>query len=234
MVMVSLIGSTVPVTAQASLDPSPGPIARAITREAIRYAAQPMTPADRAWLRVRRLEPGTEVIVTVKGSRPSKRYFVTAVESDLTVLNLADPLLPRAATRVLRDMAAHHPEYLAAPQDRQVFLDNDVSVGPEGVAVSRRKVSDLGQVVEKIARPDVAEMTGIAKTGSGRGAVLGVTAGLAIAGLVVKANEHGGGDRPGALLADIFLGIGLPIAGGIVGYHASGHETAGEVIYRAP
>ena len=44
----------------------------------------------------------------------------------------------------------------------------------------------------------------------------------------------GGGDRPGALLADIFLGIGLPIAGGIVGYHASGHETAGEVIYRAP
>jgi hypothetical protein len=88
---VSLLASALPVTAQeqeqterrGSFDlrgsaATVRPLARAIMREAVRHAAD-LTPsaanavqhrgrAADAWLRVRALEPGTEITLTVSGS----------------------------------------------------------------------------------------------------------------------------------------------------------------------
>ena len=110
------------------------------------------------WSAARKLAPGTEVMVTVKGSKPVRRYVVLAGESELTALNLTDPTLPRAATRVLRDMASNHPEYFAAVGTGGYFQSNNVRMGPAGVFVADRKVADLSQVVETIARDDVVQI----------------------------------------------------------------------------
>ena len=109
ILIASLMDPAIPVTAHAQTEPpvsfdirgvasdaTTGPLARAITREAVRLAADPV-PSDIAavqegdtlpesdWSRVPKLAAGTEVIVTVKGSQPATRYVVQADESELTV-----------------------------------------------------------------------------------------------------------------------------------------------------
>ena len=109
--------------------------------------------------RVRKLAPGTEIIVTVTGSLAGKRYVVLADdEAELTLLKLTDPKLPSVARGVLRDMAAKHPDDLAAAARHSSFVNGTVRVAPDGVFVVDRKVVDLDQVIEHIARADVAEI----------------------------------------------------------------------------
>jgi hypothetical protein len=86
--IVCLAGSTLPA---AALEPGAADlIARSMTREATRFAAAPQhQSADAEWSRVRNLAPGTEVVLTVKGSQPDRQYFVQADESDLTVRKAA-------------------------------------------------------------------------------------------------------------------------------------------------
>jgi len=45
--------------------------------------------ADEGWSRVRKLQPGAEVTVTIRGSQAVRRYFVSADDLRLTVLNPA-------------------------------------------------------------------------------------------------------------------------------------------------
>ncbi len=119
-------------------------------------SARPVT----AQLRVRTLAPGTEIIVTVKGAPAGRRYLVLADdESAFTVLNLADPRLPRAARDVLRDIAAKHPSYFVRADRHESFVNGTVRVEPDGVFVADRKGADLGQLIEHVARGDVAEIT---------------------------------------------------------------------------
>src|SRR5437867_11778883 len=102
--VTSLIGSALPVAAQQHT-PMPGPIARSITREATRFATvQQSKPVDSEWSRVRKLAPGTELIVIVKGSQPSNRYFVAGGGSDLAVLDVGASWLPARARDGLRDL----------------------------------------------------------------------------------------------------------------------------------
>lgn len=73
-----------------------GPLARAVTREAVRLAADGAsasaeavpagnTPGTSDWSRVRKLARGKEIILTVKGSTPVRRYLIAADESGLTL-----------------------------------------------------------------------------------------------------------------------------------------------------
>jgi hypothetical protein len=231
--IASLLGSALPVAAQDRMESTAGPIARAVAREAVRLATEPAWSgiqqasgtAESDWSRVRKLAAGTEAVVTVKGSQPGQRYFVRADESDLTVLNLTDPTLPRAAMRVLPDMASNHPEYFTA--QKGAFVDKEVRVGPDGVFVADRKVADLGQIVERIARNDVAEIRGPVRV---RGSVHG-----AILGSLLLGSSFGlafGTSASSAALGWSLL-TGLTVVGGFLGYRVSSHKAEG-VIYRAP
>ncbi len=88
--IVCLAGWTPTAAAQ---EPGRGDaIARSVAREAARFAAaQQDQSADPDWSRVRNLAPGAEVVLTVKGSRPDRWYFVQADESELTVRKASDP-----------------------------------------------------------------------------------------------------------------------------------------------
>ena len=91
--IVCVVESALPA---ATGEPFPGPIARAIPREAARLAGRDATvselgaeqqnnPAYSDWSRVTWLVPGTKIIVTVKGEQPQRRRFGTADVSQMTV-----------------------------------------------------------------------------------------------------------------------------------------------------
>jgi hypothetical protein len=180
--IVCLVTSTLPVGAQDRMESTPGPIARGIAREAARLTVDQRTgSADAEWSRVRKLAPGTEIIVTIQGSPPAGRHVVRVDESSLTLSN--------------------------------------------------------GQVVEPVARNDVAEIK-TRKRGRGvwghlgplGGYFVGAISGGYIVGLGCQAVE--GRDRcdTGAFLAGGLMG---GIAGGLYGFRAARRETE-QVIYLAP
>jgi hypothetical protein len=249
--ILALMTSALPVSSQERIDRTTGPIGRAIALEAVRLAAdgeppsssietvqQRSKPAEPSWSRVRQLAPGTEIIVTVKGSKPANRYFLAGDESDLMVLNVADPALPVAARDMLRDAVSIHPKPIpGAPQAGT----KNVRVGPDGVFVGNQRVADLGQV-EHIARDDVTEIktppkSGLQRyweSGLGRGFTItaaGILAGSAIGiGVGLVANKTNGCDR--CPLAGLFYG---GIAGGVIGKVLAYRWAAShDVIYRAP
>ena len=245
--IVCLVASSLPVTAQEKTET--GRLARAITREAVRLAAfeeptasvveavqQSDTPARSDWSCVPKLAPGTEIIVTVKGSLPGTRYFLEATDTGLTILNVTDVILTKRASRALQDMASSRPEYFLAAYKSGTFENNDVRVAGDGVFVAGQKVADLGQVVERIARTDVAEVKRkialLERSSPGwrfavpvvAGAYIGVASGW-------KSNEGGIWGMVGAAIGGA-LGYRWDRAAGHKADHVS-HKTD-DVIYRAP
>jgi len=236
-----LMTSALPVAAPVPTATTAGPIAGAMTREVLRRAAaaepiggeagqQSGKLADANWSRVRKLAPGTEIIVTVKGSPVTEWYFVAANESDLTVLHLTDPSLPVAARDILRDMAAIHPDYFAVADKRGSFVNGAVRVAPDGVFVADRKVADLAQVVEIIAQSAVAEVK-TRQRGRGVWGHLGPLGGFFVGGMA--------GGVTGAFACHCDTGgflVGMMvggITGGVYGFRAANRETE-NVIYGAP
>jgi hypothetical protein len=237
---IGLVLSALPVAAQDRVVASSGPLARAIAREAARLTTvqQVGKPTNSDWACVRRLVPGTEVTVTVRGSQPGTRYVVLADEYGVTVLNLTNPTIPPAAKSVLPEVASHHPEYFTAAQKGGTFvLDKNVRMGPDGVFVADRKIADLAELAERIVRDDVVQVEGPTRArGSVAGAVIGAGGGFLVGStaFVVQAlrDDCSGGCSGSNALAVMAL-VGFPVAGGILGYRISSHETRG-VIYRAP
>jgi hypothetical protein len=184
MSLVLIINSALPQSLQPRSQPTDGPIHEHATREPVRLSAIQQSQSSDIWLRLRTLEPGTAITVTVQGSPPGKRYVVLADEASLIVLDLAYPGLPTAAARILRDMATSHPEYFAEVHAR-VFGDRDLRVGPSGVFLADQKVAELEQVVERISRTDVEAGTSIIVTRQvralPRGAKIALGAGIGVA-----------------------------------------------------
>ena len=185
------------------------PFTRAVAREAGRLAAtgdftpsagqapgRSDEPADDTWSRVLKLAPGTGIVVTVQGSPPADRYFVSGNDSDLTVLNVGVTALPSAARDVLRDVASTHPEYFSTAQKGgQIRLKKNVRLGPDGVFVADRNVAALAEVVEHLSRDAIAEIqtapvdsnpVGCAFAGYYGGALIGGLPGAFIGGAVGK------------------------------------------------
>lgn len=193
--------------------------------------------ADVGWSRVRRLKPGREITLTIRGLQPASRYLLSADESGITLLNLTDPTLPTAAARALREIATHHREYFEGAAKGGVFLVDNLRLTSAGVFVSDRKVADLQRVVETRGRKEVAEIKTRQKgrgvwghLGPLGGYFVGGMSGGFVAGFACQATV--GRDRcdTGAFLTGMLAG---GVAGGVYGFHAAKRET-NDVIYRAP
>lgn len=245
--IICFVGSALRVTAQEHTGSFVGPLSRAAAREAVLLVAagEPPPPGfktveqgdESTWSRVRTLAPGTEIIVTVHGSLPRTRYVIGVGESDLMVLNVTDPTLPRAVTRVLVNLASKHPEYLTRTPMAGQFVDQAVRVGSDGVFVADQKVADLQHVVETNARKEIAEIK-IRRKGQGvwghlgllGGYFVGAMTGSYVAGFACQAAVGRNGCDTGAFLSGMLVG---GIAGGVHGFRASNRETE-DVVYRAP
>ena len=229
--MFCFMASALPVTAQEHTGPFD--LRGSIPPPGIKTVQQGDEPN---WSRVRTLAPGTEIIVTVQGSLPRRRYVVGVGESDLTVLNVTDPALPRAVTRVLLNLASNHPEYLTRTPTAGQFVDQAVRVGPDGVFVADQKVADLHHVVETNGRKEVAEIK-IQRKGQGvwghlgllGGYFVGAMTGGYVAGFACQAAVGRNRCDTGPFLSGMLVG---GIAGGVHGFRASNRETE-DVVYRA-
>jgi hypothetical protein len=84
--ILALITSALPVTAQERIGRTASPIGRAIMRETARLAAERVLvdvgqqvgeSTNAGWSRVRKLKPGTEIMVSANGSQPGERYVLS-------------------------------------------------------------------------------------------------------------------------------------------------------------
>lgn len=225
----------------ASLATNPGPIARAVAREATQLAAGEQAPSEgtRGWTRVTKLAPGTEVILTTRGSMSASRVFVLADGSGIIALNLTGPSLPAVVTKTLRRMASESPERFAAISRGAGFTDGDVHVGPDGVLVTGQRVASLNDILDRTSRVDVLEIRTAKSRSIGlrgaAGALIGTVGGFflgAVTGSAIENKLHPCHcDDPGLIGALVGAPIGA-IGGGVLGYYASRH-VAQDVIYRA-
>jgi hypothetical protein len=221
-------------------------VASFATASAVSVAAQASTSlpleaagrADDVWSRVRATDPGTEIVVTAGGLPSRVRILVAADDRVVTVVQVADALLPSSAQDALQRLAVEHPErLLAAQRGARFVLNQTVSLGPDGLFVGDRRVAQLGQLTENIARGEVATITRRHKgrgfwgrVGLLGGYFVGALGGGYAAGLTCRAVN--GGDRcdTGAFLKGAMVG---GFAGASYGFRAARRETE-EVIYRAP
>jgi hypothetical protein len=184
-----------------------------------------LEPPTWDWSRVGEIRPATEIVVTTARSEPQIRYFVMADESRIITLNLTNATMPAASARVLRDLASQHPGYFTALGTTGTIAQGNVRIGRDGLFVANRKVADLEQIVETIARDHVSEIRGtVVARGSVAGAVLGGWIGFAVGAVPAL------GGAPDAI-AWLVLASAVGV-GGFLGFHWSSHETEG-IVYRA-
>jgi hypothetical protein len=280
--VVCLAGSALPVSAQERTEASgsfdladpaspaaAGLLARAVTRESLRLAGagEPSTSVTETiqqggqrdgsrWSRVRKLAPGTEIILTAKGSLPGpgdaahavhavhtvpglqgQAYVVQVEESGLTILNLSGARLSTFEREMLRAAASDRPEFfLAARQGGAYQFRNNVRIGPAGVFVAGRKVTEVGEVVQSIARADVVQVA-IRRTRT-HGSVQEILQAAAGGFLLTAVAAGNGGTGPNYCTESpngcpVAIGVGT-IAGGALGYLFGRRETVIEhdIIYR--
>jgi len=177
------------------------------------------------WSRVRQLEPSAEIVVTVQGAAPSTRYFVSADDSRVVVLNLI-PALPAAAGRILREIAARTPDQLVAAEKSGSFERGSVRISRDGVLVDGHRVAAYPDVVDAIVRDRVVRIEGpVVARGSVGGSLIGGWLGFAVG--VVPAL---GGAPEGVAWT---LLAGSVAAGAYLGNRWSRHTTDG-IVYVAP
>jgi hypothetical protein len=130
--------------------------------------------------RIPRARRRTPLMVVFSDSTTPKQ---TVNEFGLTVLNLTDPAIA-GVTSVLADAAWWHADsFDRAHQGVNVRLSKHVRLAADGVFVDDRKVIELDQVVEQVARIKVTEISLVhraIKRGMAWGAAMGVVAGAAI------------------------------------------------------
>lgn len=246
--IAALVASAVPVAGQGQRDNTPaGPIQRAATRAAFRLATDvsspPASDAGRKerrqadWSHVRGVE-GAEVMLTVYGAPPGKRYVVRGTVNDagLTVLNLTEPQISGHVRNAMADLATKRPDYLRlARLGRTVELNRRVRLASGGVFLDDRRVIELEQVVQDVTRISVAEIVRVhsaTSQGMGWGALAGVSLGLAAVlgscGFDWNHETDSCGNLSGALpFFGAFWGFAI---GGVVG----ANSRTSTVIYRGP
>ena len=231
-VVACFMGATLTLKAQERVE-SLGPIRQAIAREAALIAVQQKPAADPGWWRVVATMPGTELRVTGRDGRVRAGRFATADDAELVIVHLSGAPIPFAVRRPLENAVSAHPDYLVKAQRGQSFpLSLNVRLTPDGVFVFDERVIGLDQLVEAIARAEVENITSSSRTGGSvpwaiGGAALG--AALGTVSTVPLAYSTCGCALP---LIGLSL-VGLPVAGGMLGYQHGRHDVQ-RIIYRAP
>jgi len=158
LIPVMSVLATVPAASQTS-----GRLADAVRSQARRLAAQPVGPSlptesedDRHWAQIHRVAAGTDVQLTVADRPPVIRAYVASDSTEIVVLDLTDPSLPRSAVRILRGLAATSPKFLL--HERTQYVDDHLRLDRDGLWIDGRLVVGRAGVVEHINRGDVREM----------------------------------------------------------------------------
>ena len=185
------------------------------------------------WNRVRRVPGGSEVQVTLGGrTAPSRRIFVAADDTGLTVMNVTG--LSGSARRVLVKLASDHPDQLLSDA---TYIEGPVQVDRAGVLVGGRLVVERSALLNRVARDDLQELRFAGPGGdyAKRGALIGLVAGATVAYKLGSSCDPSAAPAEchyyGMLLMPLGAGAGAAI-GAIVGGYTK--RPSSEVIYSVP
>jgi len=191
--------------------------------------ASPVGAQEREWSRVRRLEPGGAITLTIDGAQPAEHVFVSADANGLTILSPDGPGLPSSVARTLRRLAEQQPAILETASKGGTVLVDNLRLTSGGVFVGDRKLADLESVVRTIARPEVAEIS-VRRQGRGFWGHLGALGGGFVgamaagygAGAVCSAAAGRQRCDSGGFMVGMVVG---GLAGGGYGFHAARREV---------
>jgi hypothetical protein len=226
--------ATVTICAALTFTAPPATLSNAVEREAARLAKDPAkaTRQDAAWARVRSLKAGTEILLSTRPSIGERRYFLSADQTTLNVLNLSKvPLSGDPIDRLLK-IAASQPELLVAPAAGQSRVDGPLEIRSDSVTYKGRVIASIGQLVETVSRADVTsvERPSQGSVSAGTTALVGAAICGAI-GYALAASQKPVDVSPGAIGVLIFAPIGAGI-GFVAGSLAETHSSRPIVIYR--
>ena len=117
------------------------------------FAAQ--TPVNHSWSTVRKWKAGAEVTVQTRTSESRRRYFISADDEGITLLNLSSIGLPSGVATALRQAASESPDHFSMADGVTFKFDEHASLSKAGLFVANQKIAEYGDVVERIARADV-------------------------------------------------------------------------------
>ncbi len=104
------------------------------------------------WEKTRKVTSGTEVILVVTGSQPSKVRLLFADDSMLLTLNPACQNLPAAVEQKLFRIGTKWPAIL---NGGQAVMEDGVRVARDGVFRGQEKVEDLADVIQQTPRETI-------------------------------------------------------------------------------
>ena len=176
------------VFAQRTTDATAGPIARSIAREVGRLgtAQQPDAPAESGgrqrahsdWSRVRRLKPGTQLVLIVNSAPQVVRSLVSSDEATLTVLNPAESLAPITIARTeIAEVRTLPSKHVGRYAWRGALIGAAIGAAVGGVAAGTDNSLCCG---------DQGMLVG---AGAGAGGIYGVLIGVVVGAVVPRRSD---------------------------------------------
>ena len=132
-------------------------IADSIEREANRLSQSQSKPTaqDKSWASVRSLKPATEILLSTHSTPLGRRYFLSADQATLSVLNLSSvPLSGDPIDRLLK-IAASWPDVFVTAGVAQPTVDGPLEIRSGSVSYKGRPIASMAQLVETVSRTDV-------------------------------------------------------------------------------
>ena len=210
-------------------------ISNAIEREARRLSqSQPKpTSQDKSWARVRSLRGGTRILLRTQGPSSRNRYFLSADQSTLHVLDLSSvPLSGDPIDRLLR-IASTQPEVLGDTTSAQKMVDGPLEIQSDSVIYKGRFIATIDRLVEVVSRAEVAEIDLIPEghVSAGKAATIGALIAGVAGGTLVATSDAGRDVNPGAVGVLIFAPIGAGL-GYLAGSIADSNSMKPAPVYR--
>lgn len=230
--VLTLTGSAVQAAEPSGARPLT--ITDSIEREASRLSqsqAKP-TPQDAAWARVRSLKAGSEIVLSTRSIPSRRRYFISADQTTLIVLNLSSvPLSGDPIDRLLK-MASARPGLFVATGPGQAGADGPLEIQSGSVFYRGRVIASMGQLVETVSRADVTtvERPSEGSVSAGKVALIGAVV-SGVIGYAITASHQPVDVSPGAVGVVIFAPIGAGV-GFLVGSLAESNSKRAVLIYR--
>ena len=102
------------------------------------------------WQKAQTLKPGTEVVLTVTGAQPAKVRFLYADETALLTLKPTAPKLPGGVEKLLFSVGSEWPGIF---NTGATYSSERLRVSRDGIFDRDKKLADLSDVVQQIAKP---------------------------------------------------------------------------------
>jgi hypothetical protein len=171
-----------------------GPLKRTVLATLAAERATSSPPSEKArtdWAAVRRLRPGSDIIVTIRGVPAATRRLLSVDEDELVLFDSSDPGLPNDARRTLNEVAADRPSLLLTARADELQLPRHVRATPAGIFVEQQRVAGLAGVIKVVPRGQVADVRvrrNHVGTHSRRGFLIGAAIGAGI-GVAIGASS---------------------------------------------